>query len=49
MGLAELTRNAVHVLPAGALEAVFSALVMTADLPFYCIRHRESRTGFEAP
>jgi isopentenyl diphosphate isomerase/L-lactate dehydrogenase-like FMN-dependent dehydrogenase len=32
-----------------ALEAGFSALVLTADLPVYGIRHRESRTGFEAP
>ena len=34
---------------AQALEAGFSALVLTADLPVYGIRHRESRTGFEAP
>jgi isopentenyl diphosphate isomerase/L-lactate dehydrogenase-like FMN-dependent dehydrogenase len=32
-----------------ALEAGFSALVLTADLPVYGIRHREVRTGFEAP
>jgi isopentenyl diphosphate isomerase/L-lactate dehydrogenase-like FMN-dependent dehydrogenase len=32
-----------------ALEAGFSALVLTADLPVYGIRHRESRTGFEGP
>jgi isopentenyl diphosphate isomerase/L-lactate dehydrogenase-like FMN-dependent dehydrogenase len=32
-----------------ALGAGFSALVLTADLPVYGIRHRESRTGFEAP
>jgi isopentenyl diphosphate isomerase/L-lactate dehydrogenase-like FMN-dependent dehydrogenase len=32
-----------------ALEAGFSALVLTADLPVYGIRHREARTGFEAP
>ena len=32
-----------------ALEVGFSALVLTADLPVYGIRHRESRTGFEAP
>ena len=34
---------------AQALEAGFSALVLTADLPVYGIRHREARTGFEAP
>jgi len=34
---------------AQALESGFSALVLTADLPVYGIRHRESRTGFEAP
>ena len=34
---------------AQALEAGFTALVLTADLPVYGIRHRESRTGFEAP
>jgi len=34
---------------AEALEAGFSALVLTADLPVYGIRHREARTGFEAP
>jgi isopentenyl diphosphate isomerase/L-lactate dehydrogenase-like FMN-dependent dehydrogenase len=32
-----------------ALEAGFSALVLTADLPVYGIRHREMRMGFEAP
>jgi isopentenyl diphosphate isomerase/L-lactate dehydrogenase-like FMN-dependent dehydrogenase len=32
-----------------ALEAGFSALVLTADLPVYGIRHREERMGFEAP
>jgi 4-hydroxymandelate oxidase len=32
-----------------ALESGFSALVLTADLPVYGIRHREARTGFEAP
>jgi isopentenyl diphosphate isomerase/L-lactate dehydrogenase-like FMN-dependent dehydrogenase len=32
-----------------ALAVGFSALVLTADLPVYGIRHRESRTGFEAP
>ena len=32
-----------------ALAAGFTALVLTADLPVYGIRHRESRTGFEAP
>ena len=34
---------------AQALESGFSALVLTADLPVYGIRHREARTGFEAP
>src|SRR3990170_4316921 len=34
---------------AQALETGFSALVLTADLPVYGIRHREARTGFEAP
>lgn len=34
---------------ARALEAGFSALVLTADLPVYGIRHREARTGFAAP
>ena len=34
---------------AQALEVGFSALVLTADLPVYGIRHRELRTGFEAP
>jgi isopentenyl diphosphate isomerase/L-lactate dehydrogenase-like FMN-dependent dehydrogenase len=32
-----------------ALEAGFSALVLTADLPVYGIRHREARLGFAAP
>jgi 4-hydroxymandelate oxidase len=32
-----------------ALEEGFTALVLTADLPVYGIRHREARTGFEAP
>lgn len=32
-----------------ALESGFSALVLTADLPVYGIRHREARTGFEVP
>jgi isopentenyl diphosphate isomerase/L-lactate dehydrogenase-like FMN-dependent dehydrogenase len=32
-----------------ALEEGFSALVLTADLPVYGIRHRELRTGFESP
>jgi isopentenyl diphosphate isomerase/L-lactate dehydrogenase-like FMN-dependent dehydrogenase len=32
-----------------ALEAGFTALVLTADLPVYGIRHRETRTGFDAP
>ncbi len=34
---------------AQALEAGFSALVLTADLPVYGIRHREARLGFDAP
>jgi isopentenyl diphosphate isomerase/L-lactate dehydrogenase-like FMN-dependent dehydrogenase len=34
---------------AQALEAGFTALVLTADLPVYGIRHREARTGFAAP
>ena len=34
---------------AQALESGFTALVLTADLPVYGIRHREARTGFEAP
>src|ERR671919_2496044 len=34
---------------AQALEAGFSALVLTADLPVYGIRHREARLGFEVP
>ena len=34
---------------AQALEAGFSALVLTADLPVYGIRHREARAGFAAP
>jgi isopentenyl diphosphate isomerase/L-lactate dehydrogenase-like FMN-dependent dehydrogenase len=32
-----------------SLAAGYSALVLTADLPVYGIRHREVRTGFEAP
>jgi len=32
-----------------ALAAGFSALVLTADLPVYGMRHREARTGFAAP
>jgi isopentenyl diphosphate isomerase/L-lactate dehydrogenase-like FMN-dependent dehydrogenase len=32
-----------------ALENGFSALVLTADLPVYGIRHREARLGFAAP
>ena len=32
-----------------ALEAGFTALVLTADLPVYGMRHREARTGFAAP
>jgi len=34
---------------ARALEAGFSALVLTADLPVYGIRHREARLGFAVP
>jgi isopentenyl diphosphate isomerase/L-lactate dehydrogenase-like FMN-dependent dehydrogenase len=34
---------------AEALESGFSALVLTADLPVYGIRHGEKRAGFEAP
>jgi len=34
---------------AEALESGFSALVLTADLPVYGIRHGEARMGFEAP
>jgi isopentenyl diphosphate isomerase/L-lactate dehydrogenase-like FMN-dependent dehydrogenase len=34
---------------AQALDSGFTALVLTADLPVYGIRHREARTGFEAP
>jgi isopentenyl diphosphate isomerase/L-lactate dehydrogenase-like FMN-dependent dehydrogenase len=34
---------------AQALGSGFSALVLTADLPVYGIRHRESRMGFDAP
>jgi 4-hydroxymandelate oxidase len=34
---------------AQAVEQGFSALVLTADLPVYGIRHRETRTGFESP
>jgi len=34
---------------AQALESGFSALVLTADLPVYGIRHREARLGFAAP
>jgi isopentenyl diphosphate isomerase/L-lactate dehydrogenase-like FMN-dependent dehydrogenase len=34
---------------AQALEAGFGALVLTADLPVYGIRHREARLGFEVP
>ena len=32
-----------------ALASGFSALVLTADLPVYGMRHREARTGFAAP
>jgi isopentenyl diphosphate isomerase/L-lactate dehydrogenase-like FMN-dependent dehydrogenase len=34
---------------AQALQAGFTALVLTADLPVYGIRHREARLGFAAP
>jgi isopentenyl diphosphate isomerase/L-lactate dehydrogenase-like FMN-dependent dehydrogenase len=34
---------------AQALEVGFSALVLTADLPVYGIRHREARSGFGVP
>jgi isopentenyl diphosphate isomerase/L-lactate dehydrogenase-like FMN-dependent dehydrogenase len=34
---------------AQALEVGFSALVLTADLPVYGIRHREARLGFAVP
>jgi isopentenyl diphosphate isomerase/L-lactate dehydrogenase-like FMN-dependent dehydrogenase len=34
---------------AQALDAGFSALVLTADLPVYGIRHREARAGFGVP
>jgi isopentenyl diphosphate isomerase/L-lactate dehydrogenase-like FMN-dependent dehydrogenase len=34
---------------AQAIEVGFSALVLTADLPVYGIRHREARSGFDAP
>jgi isopentenyl diphosphate isomerase/L-lactate dehydrogenase-like FMN-dependent dehydrogenase len=34
---------------AQALECGFSALVLTADLPVYGIRHREARLGFAPP
>lgn len=34
---------------AQSVQEGFSALVLTADLPVYGIRHREARTGFEAP
>lgn len=32
-----------------ALESGFTALVLTADLPVYGLRHREARLGFAAP
>ncbi len=32
-----------------ALDAGYTALVLTADLPVYGIRHREVRSGFAAP
>ena len=34
---------------AQALSSRFAALVLTADLPVYGMRHREARTGFAAP
>jgi isopentenyl diphosphate isomerase/L-lactate dehydrogenase-like FMN-dependent dehydrogenase len=34
---------------AQALGVGFTALVLTADLPVYGIRHREARSGFDAP
>jgi 4-hydroxymandelate oxidase len=34
---------------AQALDVGFTALVLTADLPVYGIRHREARLGFAAP
>jgi isopentenyl diphosphate isomerase/L-lactate dehydrogenase-like FMN-dependent dehydrogenase len=34
---------------AQALESGFTALVLTADLPVYGIRHREARLGFAPP
>jgi isopentenyl diphosphate isomerase/L-lactate dehydrogenase-like FMN-dependent dehydrogenase len=34
---------------AQALESGFTALVLTADLPVYGIRHREARQGFAPP
>jgi isopentenyl diphosphate isomerase/L-lactate dehydrogenase-like FMN-dependent dehydrogenase len=34
---------------AQSLEAGFTALVLTADLPVYGIRHREARLGFAVP
>jgi 4-hydroxymandelate oxidase len=34
---------------AQALDSGFTALVLTADLPVYGIRHREARLGFESP
>jgi isopentenyl diphosphate isomerase/L-lactate dehydrogenase-like FMN-dependent dehydrogenase len=34
---------------AEALESGFSALVLTADVPVYGMRYRETRLGFEAP
>jgi isopentenyl diphosphate isomerase/L-lactate dehydrogenase-like FMN-dependent dehydrogenase len=34
---------------AQALDAGFSGLVLTADLPVYGIRHREARAGFGVP
>jgi isopentenyl diphosphate isomerase/L-lactate dehydrogenase-like FMN-dependent dehydrogenase len=42
-------RDVSDAVIAQALEAGFTALVLTADLPVYGIRHREARTGFEAP
>ena len=42
-------RDVSDDLIAQALEAGFSALVLTADLPVYGIRHTEARLGFEMP
>jgi isopentenyl diphosphate isomerase/L-lactate dehydrogenase-like FMN-dependent dehydrogenase len=42
-------REVSDELIAQALESGFSALVLTADLPVYGIRHREARAGFDSP